>query len=118
MRCEGARDHHSLGMFHMTNAVRFHHIAFEVRDFDEIPTGADSVAGIGENRKMIVFPLDEMPEMGRGRGVKLQSYKDGGLADAVAFRLEDGLSWTDSAGRLHTRADLAEWLGVSVTGLP
>ncbi|HUF57327.1 MAG TPA: DNA topoisomerase IV subunit A [Thermohalobaculum sp.] len=70
----------------------------------------DHVAVVGENRKLLVFPLSELPEMTRGKGVRLQSYKDGGLADAVVFRLADGLSWTDSAGRSHTRTDLAEWL--------
>ncbi|MDX2234903.1 MAG: DNA topoisomerase IV subunit A [Hyphomonadaceae bacterium] len=66
----------------------------------------DHVAVVGENRKLLVFPLDELPEMARGKGVKLQSYKDGGLSDAVVFSAEDGLTWTDASGR--TRAVL-EW---------
>ena len=52
---------------------------------------------------MLVFPLAAVPEMARGKGVRLQSYKDGGLSDARVFAKADGLSWTDRAGRLHTR---------------
>ena len=60
---------------------------------------------IGENRKMLVFPLAELPELGRGQGVQLQRYRDGGLADAVAFRLADGLSWPlgGESGRVADR---------------
>jgi topoisomerase-4 subunit A len=61
---------------------------------------------IGENRKILVFPLAELPEMPRGKGVKLQTYKDGGLADIITFAAADGLSWIDGAGR--TRA-VPEW---------
>ena len=57
------------------------------------------VAVIGENRKMVIFPLDQVPEMGRGRGVRLQRYRDGGLCDLKTFKAAEGLSWTDSAGR-------------------
>ena len=73
----------------------------------------DHVAVVGENRKLLVFPAAELPEMGRGKGVRLQRYKDGGLADAIAFDLADGLTWKDS-GRPHPhrrRAELAEWVG-------
>jgi topoisomerase-4 subunit A len=73
----------------------------------------DEVAVIGENRKMLVFPLEQVPEMGRGRGVRLQRYKDGGLSDIKTFKGADGLSWTDSAGRAFTLAlaELADWRG-------
>lgn len=71
----------------------------------------DHVAVIGENRKLLVFPLPELPEMNRGRGVKLQSYRQGGLSDARTFRLDDGLTWTDSSGRTWTVSDIVEWLG-------
>ena len=76
-----------------------------------IAEDADSVAVIGENRKMLVFPLAELPELGRGQGVTLQRYRDGGLADATAFRLDDGLSWPlgGESGRIRTEADLAPW---------
>src|SRR5713101_2895392 len=71
------------------------------------------VASIGENRKMVIFPLDQVPEMGRGRGVRLQRYKDGGLSDIKVFKAADGLSWTDTAGRAFslTLKELADWRG-------
>jgi len=71
------------------------------------------VASIGENRKMVIFPLDQVPEMTRGRGVRLQRYKDGGLSDLKTFRTEEGLSWTDAAGRAFslTLKELADWRG-------
>ncbi|MCO8144626.1 DNA topoisomerase IV subunit A [Rhodovulum tesquicola] len=71
----------------------------------------DHVACVGENRKVLVFALDELPEMARGKGVRLQKYKDGGLSDATTFTLADGLSWRDPAGRTRTETDLSEWLG-------
>jgi len=71
--------------------------------------GHDVVAVVGENRKLLVFPLDELPEMGRGKGVRLQKYKDGGLSDARTFTLAEGLTWRDPAGRTRTEADLTEW---------
>jgi topoisomerase IV subunit A len=71
------------------------------------------VASIGENRKMVIFPLDQIPEMARGRGVRLQRYKDGGLCDLKTFSAEEGLSWTDTAGRAFslTLKELADWRG-------
>jgi topoisomerase IV subunit A len=71
------------------------------------------VASIGENRKMLIFPLDQVPEMARGRGVRLQRYKDGGLSDVKTFKAEEGLSWTDTAGRVFslTLEELADWRG-------
>jgi topoisomerase IV subunit A len=71
------------------------------------------VAAIGDNRKMLVFPLEQVPEMTRGRGVRLQRYKDGGLSDVKAFKVEEGLSWTDAAGRAFslTLKELADWRG-------
>jgi topoisomerase-4 subunit A len=79
-----------------------------VRDIAE---GADSVAVIGENRKLVVFPLAELPELGRGQGVTLQRYRDGGLSDATAFRFTDGLSWAlgGESGRTRTESDLTPW---------
>jgi topoisomerase-4 subunit A len=71
----------------------------------------DHVACVGENRKVLVFPVEELPEMGRGKGVRLQKYKDGGLSDAITFTLADGLSWHDPAGRTRTETALAEWMG-------
>lgn len=75
------------------------------------PVTGDSVAVVGENRKVLVFGLDELPEMARGKGVRLQRYKDGGLSDATTFMLADGLSWSDPAGRTRTEMELTEWRG-------
>ena len=73
----------------------------------------DHVAAVGENRKMLLFPLTQVPEMARGKGVRLQRYKDGGLSDIKTFGMEEGLTWLDSSGRTFTRAreELAEWMG-------
>lgn len=77
------------------------------------PADGDHVAIIGENRKLLCFPISEVAEMGRGKGVRLQRYKDGGLSDAKTFNLADGLTWLDTSGRTWTvtQADLLEWLG-------
>ncbi|KAG1713703.1 DNA topoisomerase 4 subunit A [Nymphon striatum] len=69
----------------------------------------DHIACVGENRKVLLFPIDELPEMGRGKGVRLQKYKDGGLSDATTFTLTEGLSWLDPAGRTRTETELGEW---------
>ena len=76
-----------------------------------IAEDADAVAVVGENRKMLVFPLAELPELARGQGVKLQRYRDGGLSDAVAFALTEGLSWAlgGESGRTRTETDLTPW---------
>ena len=73
----------------------------------------DMVAVVGENRKLLAFPLSEMPEMPRGKGVRIQRYKEGGLADIKTFAAATGLTWQDSSGRTFTLKgdDLAEWLG-------
>ncbi|MDA0924175.1 MAG: DNA topoisomerase IV subunit A [Proteobacteria bacterium] len=76
-----------------------------------VAAGDDAIAVVGENRKLLIFGMDELPEMGRGKGVRLQKYKDGGLADARSFARTAGLSWRDPAGRTRTEADLAEWDG-------
>src|SRR5580658_230873 len=71
------------------------------------------VAAIGENRKLLIFPIDQVPEMTRGRGVRLQRHKDGGLSDLKVFEAEKGLTWTDSADRVFTLSlkELADWRG-------
>ncbi len=78
-----------------------------------VPVVGDHVAVVGENRKMLVFPLVQLPEMTRGKGVRLQRYKDGGISDVKCFAIEQGLTWEDSAGRVFTktREELVEWLG-------
>ena len=75
----------------------------------------DHIACVGENRKVLVFALSELPEMGRGKGVRLQRYKDGGLSDATTFTLAEGLSWKDPAGRTRTETALGEWVGKRAT---
>ncbi|NVD45689.1 DNA topoisomerase IV subunit A [Qipengyuania atrilutea] len=71
----------------------------------------DHVAVVGENRKLVVFNIEELPELARGQGVKLQNYRDGGLSDAIAFKLEDGLSWQmgGKEGRTRTETDMWQW---------
>ncbi len=76
-----------------------------------VPDDATHIASIGENRKMVIFKRDEVPEMARGKGVRLQRFKDGGLSDAKAFKLKEGLSWIDSSGRNFVVTDLKEWIG-------
>jgi topoisomerase-4 subunit A len=78
-----------------------------------VPAAGDLVAMLGENRKMLIFPLSQVPEMTRGKGVRLQKYKDGGAADARVFKKSDGLTWFDSSGREFNRpmTDLKDWLG-------
>ncbi|VAW15724.1 Topoisomerase IV subunit A [hydrothermal vent metagenome] len=87
--------------------------AFEARLCVLVPPGSDQVAVIGQNRKMLIFPLDQLPQMTRGKGVRLQKYKDGMISDVKTFKGEDGLSWSDSSQRTFTRSmnDLREWIG-------
>jgi len=73
--------------------------------------GGDAVALVGHNRKLLIVKLDEIPLMTRGRGVILQRYRSGGLADCRVFRLADGLTWRQGENRIRTEADLAPWLG-------
>jgi topoisomerase-4 subunit A len=77
------------------------------------PVEGDLVAVIGENRKMVIFSIEQVPEMTRGRGVRLQRYRDGGLSDVKTFEVEKGLSWADSAGRIFNLSlkELADWRG-------
>jgi topoisomerase-4 subunit A len=77
------------------------------------PIEGELVAAIGENRKMVIFPIDQVPEMTRGRGVRLQRHKDGGLSDVKTLEVERGLNWIDSAGRTFnlTLKELSDWRG-------
>jgi topoisomerase-4 subunit A len=79
------------------------------------PVEGDHVVVVGDNRKMLVFPLAELPEMVRGKGVRLQKYKDGGLADVTTVTYAAGLSWKEQGGRTRTEADLGEWLAARAT---
>ena len=72
---------------------------------------ADYVAAIGDNRRLLVFPLAELAELSKGQGVQLQRYGDGGLSDAITFIFATGLSWTmgGDTGRTRTETDLTQW---------
>ena len=69
------------------------------------------VAVVGDNRKLVVFPMSEIPEMAKGQGVTLQRYKDGGLSDAVCFKMSEGLSWSmgGETGRTRIENDMSLW---------
>ena len=71
----------------------------------------DMVASVGMNRKLLVFPIDEVPEMTRGKGVILQRFKDGGLADVTVYDSQTGLSWKAGGGRTRTETDMTPWQG-------
>jgi topoisomerase IV subunit A len=77
----------------------------------EIPAEHDHIAVVGDNRKLVIFSLEELPVLAKGQGVTLQRYRDGGLADAVTLRLEDGLSWKmgGDSGRTRTESDMRMW---------
>ena len=85
----------------------------DIKALTSQPIKGSYVACIGENRKMLVFDINELPEMTRGKGVRLQKYKDGGLSDVMTFSMSGGLSWKDPAGRTRTveEAELQEWIG-------
>ena len=76
-----------------------------------IPATGDMVAVVGQNRKLLVFSLSEVPELAKGKGVILQRYKDGGLADIKVFDGASGLSWQMGGGRTRTETDLTVWIG-------
>jgi len=78
-----------------------------------VPAAGDHVAVVGQNRKLLVFPIAQLNEMARGKGTRLQRYKDGGVSDAKVFAMADGLTWRDSAGRTFTVAkpELNDWIG-------
>ena len=80
----------------------------------QVPPNADAVAVVGENRKMLVFMIGELPELARGQGVTLQRYRDGGLSDIIAFTLADGPSWAlgGETGRTRTETDLTPWRAI------
>jgi len=81
--------------------------------YARVEEGDDSVAVIGQNRKLLVFPVEELPEMSRGKGVLLQRYKDGGLSDMRTLKWNDGLQWSMSNGNTRTvpADELAQWRG-------
>ncbi|HYD43920.1 MAG TPA: DNA gyrase C-terminal beta-propeller domain-containing protein, partial [Phenylobacterium sp.] len=76
-----------------------------------LPLTGDHLAVVGDNGKLLIFPLEELPEMPRGKGVKLQSYREGALRDGLVFAAEEGASWVDTAGRTRAWAEWRDWLG-------
>jgi topoisomerase-4 subunit A len=78
-----------------------------------VPAEGDHVAIVGENRKLLIFPIGQLPEMSRGKGVRLQRYKGGSVSDAKVFALAEGLTWKDTSGRTWTvsKDDLRDWIG-------
>jgi topoisomerase-4 subunit A len=76
-----------------------------------LEVAGDHLAVIGDNGKILIFPLDELPEMPRGKGVKLQTYREGGLRDAITFAAETGPALVDTAGRNRAWPEWREWLG-------
>ncbi|MBP6545201.1 MAG: DNA topoisomerase IV subunit A [Phenylobacterium sp.] len=75
-----------------------------------MPATGDHLGVIGDNGKILIFPLAELPEMPRGKGVKLQTYREGGLRDAIVFNEADGATWIDPAGRTRVWAEWKDWL--------
>ena len=78
---------------------------------DGLDASGDHLAVIGDNGKALIFPLSELPEMPRGKGVKLQGYREGGLRDGLVFAEADGPAWIDSAGRSRAWPEWRDWLG-------
>lgn len=78
-----------------------------------VPAIGDYVAVIGHNRKLLTFPLAQIAVMTRGRGVRLQRYRDGGISDIKTFDSEEGLTWTDASGRIFKRTleEMQDWRG-------
>jgi topoisomerase-4 subunit A len=96
------------------DAVAFRRAGKQVLNGDAVVSlevAGDHVAVIGDNGKILIFPLEELPEMTRGKGVKLQSYREGGLRDAMIFSAEAGPAWTDGAGRSRAWPEWRDWLG-------
>ena len=84
-------------------------VAMSGADFELMP--GEICAVIGDNGKILIFPLEELPEMPRGKGVKLQAYREGGLRDGLSFNAETGAYWIDTAGRRRDWAEWKEWVG-------
>jgi topoisomerase-4 subunit A len=76
-----------------------------------LPMSGDHFAVIGDNGKILIFPLSDLPEMPRGKGVKLQTYREGGLRDGMVFKAEEGAAWIDGAGRTRVWGEWRDWLG-------
>ncbi|MDX9998492.1 MAG: DNA topoisomerase IV subunit A [Phenylobacterium sp.] len=98
-------------------AIAFRRAGKQVLNVDEkgaavcLPMTGDQVAVIGDNGKILIFPASELPEMARGKGVKLQSYREGGLRDALVFDSAEGAGWIDAAGRTRAWPEWGQWAG-------
>ena len=98
-------------------AIAFRKAGKQVLNVDQAGAAAcleaegDHLAVIGDNGKLLIFPLNDLPQMARGKGVKLQSYRQGGLRDAAVFFAGDGATWTDAAGRVRVWSEWRDWLG-------
>jgi topoisomerase-4 subunit A len=95
-------------------AISFRRAGKQVLNGDALlclEAAGDHLAVVGDNGKILIFPLEELPEMPRGKGVKLQSYREGGLRDGLVFKAEEGAAWIDNAGRTRVWAEWKEWLG-------
>ena len=86
-----------------------------LRDLDEacccVPITGSRIAVVGKNRRLLVFPVEDMPILSRGKGIRLQKYSDGQLADVTTFDPQAGLQWSDPAGRCRTTRDFENWQG-------
>jgi topoisomerase-4 subunit A len=100
-----------IGESEMLGAKRAGKQILNGRAMQAAKVAGDQVAVIGERKKLLIFPLSELPEMTRGKGVKLQSYHDRGLADLKVFDKEEGLTWEDSAGRIRAVPEWKEYRG-------
>ena len=76
-----------------------------------IGPGHDHLAVLGTNRKLLIFPLSELPTMNRGRGIILQRYAKGGLSDITTLKLSEGLSWRSGQQGKRTKSDIKKWIG-------
>jgi topoisomerase-4 subunit A len=76
-----------------------------------LPVTGDHLAVVGDNGKILIFHTDELPEMPRGKGVKLQAYREGGLRDALVFKGDEGAAWTTADGRTRSWPEWSEWVG-------
>ncbi len=98
-------------------AVAFRRAGKQVLNVDakgaavSLPMIGDQVAVVGDNGKILIFAADELPEMARGKGVKLQNYREGGLRDATLFNAAEGATWIDAAGRTRVWTEWREWAG-------
>jgi topoisomerase-4 subunit A len=76
-----------------------------------VQVNGDFIATVGSNRKLLIFNIKELPELARGKGVRLQKFKDASLSDIISFQGDDGLVWRDTSGRKKIEKNLHNWIG-------